>query len=236
VVKRIAIIPARGGSKRIPRKNIIDFCGKPMLAWTIEAAIKSGAFDHVIVSTEDEEIAGVARAHGAEVPFLRQSHHDDIATVSEATLAALDQAHAHFGTAFETVVQLMPNCPLRSAGDITAALNAFNSEHRTFQLSCVRFGWMNPWWALKLDAEGRSEPLFPDALKSRSQDLPPLFTPTGAIWIARADALRQSRSFYGPDHRFHSLSWISGIDIDDEDDLALAKAAYRLKPNAPQGA
>jgi CMP-N-acetylneuraminic acid synthetase len=91
-VKHIAIILARGGSKRLPRKNILDFHGKPLLAWTVEAALHSGKFDRVLVSTDDREIADIARSFGAEVPFLRKIAAGDHASSSEATLAALQQA------------------------------------------------------------------------------------------------------------------------------------------------
>lgn len=227
--RRIAIIPARGGSKRIPRKNIIDFQGLPMIAWTIRAAIGSGAFAHVIVSTEDEEIAAVSRAHGAEAPFLRDSHYDDVSTVSQATVAALAQAKRHYGEPFDIVVQLMANCPLRDSDDIRAGLKSFEAAGSEFQLSCFRFGWMNPWWALTLDASGQGAWAFPEASGVRSQDLPPLYCPTGAIWIARTEALRAAQTFYGPGHRFQPVSWIAAVDIDDEEDLAFARAAFAIK-------
>jgi N-acylneuraminate cytidylyltransferase len=232
LVTRIAIIPARGGSKRIPRKNIVDFCGKPMLAWTVEAARASEAFARVVVSTEDREIADVARAAGADVPFLRAAHHDDVADVSQATLAALQQATGHFGERYDGVVQLMANCPLRTAADITAALAAFDASGADFQISCTRFGWLNPWWAIERDGAGRGKPLFPAAMERRSQELPPLYCPTGAIWIARGAALQQAGTFYGPGHRFEPLDWISAVDIDEADDMAFARAAYAVRQAA----
>ena len=95
-MKHIAIILARGGSKRLPRKNIHDFHGKPLLAWSVEAALQSGQFDRVLVSTDDPEIADIARSFGAAVPFLRDSAADDMTPSSEATLAALGQAEQHW--------------------------------------------------------------------------------------------------------------------------------------------
>ena len=94
---RIAIIPARGGSKRIPLKNIIPFQGRPMISWSISAALDTGLFDRVLVSTEDEEIAAIGRSAGAEVPFLRRGHFDDHTPVSLATLTALEQAEDSLG-------------------------------------------------------------------------------------------------------------------------------------------
>ena len=108
----IAIIPARGGSKRIPRKNLIEFNGKPMIQWTIEAAIKTKIFDDIFVSTDDMEIAELSRGCGLNVPFLRESHFDDESTVSDATIGALSRLSSVSNRRYEKVVQLMPNCPL----------------------------------------------------------------------------------------------------------------------------
>lgn len=227
--RRIAIIPARGGSKRLPRKNILEFGGRPLLHWTIEAAQESEGFDRVIVSTEDEEIARIAVAGGAEVPFLRESHHDDFTPISAVTIAVLDQIRRQLGEEFATVVQLMANCPLRKADDIRSAIAAFDAANCDFQISCTRCGWLNPWWAFERDAEGHGKWLHPDALQSRSQDLPPLFAPTGAIWIARVAALEKSGSFYGPGHRFEPMPWERAIDIDDAEDLRLARALLQIR-------
>ena len=144
-MKHIAIILARGGSKRLPGKNILDFHGKPMLAWTIEAALQSAQYKHVLVSTDDSEIAAIARSFGAQVPFLRDSAADDITPSSEATLAALGQAEQHWGEQFDVVSQLMANCPLRDAEDITAAVQNFINQSAESQICSFRFGWMNPW-------------------------------------------------------------------------------------------
>lgn len=228
-MKHIAVIPARGGSKRLPRKNILDFHGKPMLAWSVEAALQSCQFDQVLVSTDDPEIAEIARSFGAAVPFLRNSAQDDMASSSEATLAALSQAEAHWGIRFDVVTQLMANCPLRDAGEIRSAVEAFASREALSQISCFRFGWMNPWWAAKLDAQGTPDYLFPKARLERSQDLPSLYCPSGAIWIARAQSLKTEKTFYAPGHTFYPLNWISAMDIDDAEDMEMAKACFLVK-------
>ncbi len=228
-MKHIAIILARGGSKRLPHKNILDFHGKPMLAWTIEAALQSAQYSHVLVSTDDAETADIARSFGAEVPFLRDTGADDITPSSEATLNALRQAEQYWGEQFDVVSQLMANCPLRNADDIKAAVHNFINEDAESQICSFRFGWMNPWWAVKLDAQGMPEYLFPEARVSRSQDLPPLYCPSGAIWIARGPVLKSAKTFYAPNHIFHSISWISAMDIDDAEDLEMAKACFLIK-------
>ena len=226
---RIAIIPARGGSKRLPRKNIMPFNGKPMIAWTIEAALHSGLFSKVLVSTDDEEIMQVSIQAGAHVPFLRRAAFDDHATASEATLAALRQAEEHWGDAYTSVTQLMANCPLRRCADIEDATLHFEKSGAPAQISCFKFGWMNPWWAVQLSPEGKPTYAFPDLRQSRSQDLPHLYCPTGAIWITSASSLKQHGTFYAPEHLFYPLHHISAVDIDDQDDLIMAQAFATLR-------
>jgi len=223
VVKRIAIIPARGGSKRIKNKNLINFFGKPLIAWTILAAIKSNLFNRVLVSTDSKTIARISKKYGAEVPFLRKKYYDDITPVSKATINALKYATMFWKEKYDVVVQLMPNCPLRNSMDIKKSLEVFEKKKRNLQISCFRFGWMNPWWSFIKNKNGRSKPLFPSHLKKRSQDLPILYCPTGAIWVAKTEKLIKSKTFYGKDYCFEELDWISSVDIDDYNDLKFAK-------------
>lgn len=228
IADSIAIIPARGGSRRIPRKNIVDFQGKPLIAWSIAAARDSGLFETVLVSTDDAEIADVARAHGAVVPFLRRATGDDHSPVSLATIEALEQFAAWRGRPASLVMQLLPTCPLRSAAHVQASLAAFSAGNSDFLLSCTDYGPLNPWWAISIAADGTPRPLHPEAMTSRSQDLETVYCPSGAIWIARVPALLAARSFYGPGHRFWPMDWRAAIDIDTPDDLALARALATL--------
>ena len=217
----IAVIPARGGSKRIPKKNIISFAGKPMIAWTIEAAKACHLIDTVLVSTDCPQIQAVSKEYGASVPFLRADKADHMSPVSEATLTSLYQAEEEWGE-FDIVVQLMPNCPLRNSDTINDALTTFINEDRSSQISFFKYGWMNPWWAHKLDIEGAPKPLFEKEIKARSQDLDDLYCPTGSIWISRTSTLKQHRTFYSPDMKAKVLDWIAAIDIDDYEDLKMA--------------
>lgn len=226
MAKIVAIIPARGGSKRVPGKNIMDFCGKPMIAWTIEAAIASQLFDAVVVSTDDAEIAKVALAYGALVPALRQAAADDHSPVSEATIHALEQLEAQ-GKHFDVVVQLFAVCPLRNASDIQKAYAFFEVQKAAFLISCFKYVWMNPWWAVQLDATHQPKRIFEDTFK-RSQDLPELFCPTGAIWIADVNHLKEAGTFYGKGHVFWELDWRRALDIDSYDDVALGKALFNV--------
>lgn len=220
----VAIIPARGGSRRIRGKNIVDFHGKPLIAWTIEAALSCGIFDRVFVSTDDEEIADVSRRHGVEVAFLRDDKTDDISHSYEATRHALQQLRDNLDEAYQIVVQLLPTCPLRRSETIVTAYRNFQETGAEFQISCYRPGWINPWWAYRLDENSKPSPLFPDAFTRRSQDLEPLYCVTGAIWIATAEGLEKSGTFYGPGHILHEIDIAEATDIDDEADLRIARA------------
>ena len=232
VNKAIAIIPARGGSKRIPRKNIIPLEGKPMICWTIEAALKSKYISRVIVSTDDQEIADIAVNYGAEVPFLRDSHADDHAPISMATYRTIEKLSENGILGEENIiVQLMANCPLRDANDIDTSIEEFINNNNKFQISSFKYGWMNPWWAHKVDKDGTPETIFKNGeLKKRSQDLPELYCPTGAIWIAQKDGFIEQKTFYGSNYKFSHINWINAIDIDDYDDLEMA--SYYLKQKA----
>jgi N-acylneuraminate cytidylyltransferase len=220
----LAVIPARGGSRRVPRKNIREMHGRPVLAYSVEAALGSNLFARVVVSTDDAEIADVARSLGADVPFLREaSLADDVTPVSRATIDVVDRL-AEGGEAYLEVCQLMPNCPLRTAEDVVASHRQFTGQPAEAQISVARYGWQSPWWALRRAANGTLDPVFPDALQQRSQDLPELFAPTGAIWWARTDALRRAGTFHLPGRTGWEIDWTHAIDIDTEDDWRLAEA------------
>lgn len=225
--KILAVIPARGGSKRIPKKNIVPFLGKPLIAHTIEAASQSGLFDKIVVSTDDPDIMNVSREYGADVPFLRDDKADDFSPVSEATLRTIEQLEEQ-GEVFDVVVQLFAVCPLRDASDIRNAYDFFVAQKADFVLSCFKYVWMNPWWAVQLNERHEPDWIFKDANK-RSQDLPDLFSPTGAVWIANIPALKVSKTFYGAGHKFWEMNWKHAVDIDNYEDLELAAALSTVK-------
>lgn len=221
----IAIILARGGSKRIPNKNIIEFCGRPMISWTIEAALKSNCYERVVVSTDCENIASIARENGAFVPFLRKQEADDMATSSQATIYTLNRLKS-IGITSEFVTQLMPNCPLRSQKCIQEFNKKFLSSKAHSLITCVKFGWMNPWWSFVLDNEGEAKRCFNIPENTRSQDLETLYFPVGAIWAAVVSKLLKYKTFYMPKHKFYPIDWKAGVDIDCYDDLSFAQAIY----------
>ena len=231
-VKLLAVIPARGGSKRIPRKNIRELCGRPMIAYTIDAALESGLFAEVVVSTDDPEIANTSVGLGANVPFLREPIlSDDYTPVSLVTVDVLEHLDPE-GDLYDRVVQLMPNCPLRTSDDIDSSYRQFCRTGSDSQISVTRYGWQNPWWAMKRTPEMQLEPLFEESVTVRSQDLPEVFCPTGAVWWAKTETLRQKKTFHIAGRTGWEITWKRGVDIDTEDDWALAEMLTRLGPAA----
>ena len=226
--RTIAVIPARGGSKRVPKKNIREMRGKPLIAYTVEAAIESRIFARVVVSTDCKEIADIARKAGAEIPFLREpALADDITPVSAATVDVLLRLDPQ-GEEYDHVCQLMANCPLRDGAAIQDSYRQFVVSDAGSQISVTRFGWQNPWWAMRRGPDYTLEPLFQEMLAARSQDLPELFCPTGAVWWAKAEVLRQSGTFHVPGKTGWEIDWRGGMDIDTEDDWQMAETLMIL--------
>ena len=178
-------------------------------------------------STDAEEIAAVARECGASVPFLRDATlADDQIHVSAVTLDALDRVDP--GVRVQGVAQLLANCPLRTAEDVISSFEQFERTGALSQISVTQFGWQNPWWASELTPAGAMAPIFPERMTSRSQDLPALFCPTGAIWWARPEVLRRTGTFHVPGRTGWVIPWQRAVDIDTEDDWQMAEQLLRL--------
>jgi N-acylneuraminate cytidylyltransferase len=201
--------------------------GIPLIGYTIEAAVQCNIFDRIVVSTDCPEIAEVAKEIGAEIPFMRGLElSDDITPVSAATvdmLLRLDPDAEKYGS----VCQLMPNCPLRTAADIIESYRQFLETGAESQLSVVRYGWQNPWWAMRRDADFRLDAVFKDFITQRSQDLPELFCPTGAIWWAQAGALRREGTYHLETKTGWEIPWQRGLDIDTHDDWEMAEVLFK---------
>lgn len=212
----LALIPARGGSKRLPRKNILPFAGRPMLAWTVDAALQSGVFARVLVSTDDDEIASVARASGGEV--LRRP-----AEVSSDEATLVDVVHHAFAgkAAPESFCLLLANCPLRTAEDIRRSAQMYRERRPAALLSVVSYGWTPPFRAQLLAGE-RLQPAFEDWIRKKSQAYPEVVCPTGAIYWSTPQALARADTLYIPGIEAFHMPWHRGIDIDTPEDLALA--------------
>ena len=192
---RIAVIPARGGSKRIPRKNIKLFCGKPMIAWSIEAAKSSDLFDHIIVSTDDVEIAEVAKQWGAEVPFIRPAAlSDDYAGTTEVIAHATQWAIGQ-GFDVDAVCCIYATAPLIQVDDLKRGLEALNSGNWDYAFSVTDFA-APIFRAFKQTAEGGIEMFFPEYFATRSQDLPVALHDAGQFYWGRPSAWIEGKRIF----------------------------------------
>lgn len=224
---KLAVIPARGGSKRIPRKNVKPFAGRPMIGWAIAAARDSGVFDRFVVSTDDEEIAAIARAEGAEVPFMRPAAlADDHAGTAPVIVHAMDEV-ARQGVAPQLVCCIYPCVPLLAAQDLAGALSLLEDSDAGFVFPVLAFA--SPVQrAMRRDAQGAVQPMFPEHVNTRSQDLPPAYHDAGQFYWGRADAWRSGRSPH-EGGRSIVVPASRAVDIDTPDDWALAEAIFAVR-------
>lgn len=223
----LCIIPARGGSKRIPRKNIRDFCGKPMIAWSIGAAQASALFKHIIVSTDDDEIAAVAEAYGAEAPFRRPAKlSDDHAGTTEVIAHAVQWAQ-NAGWALDAVCCLYATAPFVQAADLKAGLDRLQSGDWSYCFTATTFA--SPIFrSFRQTQDGGLEMFFPEHFSNRSQDLPEALHDAGQFYWGHPDAWTQARRIF--DH--HSTPLILPRwrvqDIDNEDDWFRAEILWKV--------
>ncbi len=217
--RRLAIIPARGGSKRLPRKNVLPFLDRPMIVHTIEQAVESGCFERVVVSTEDEEIAAIARQAGAELHVRSARLAGDAATVVEVCLEVLSGEEER-GRAYDVFACLYATAPLRRAADIVAVLGLVDEAH-PFALATTTYA-LDPHQALRAEADGTLTPMWPDLVNRRASELPPLVVDNGSTYAARVDEFQAARSFYGPGLRGHVMPRERSVDIDEPGDYELA--------------
>ncbi len=220
----LAIIPARGGSKRIPRKNIRAFGGRPMIAWPIAAAQASGLFEHIVVSTDDEEIAEVARQAGAEVPFTRPAAlADDHRGTTDVIVHALNWA-LDAGLPVEAACCVYATAAFVTADDLIAS-RALLSPDCDFVFAAVRYGHP-PQRGFLRGADGSPTLLQPEHQATRTQDLPAVYHDAGQFYWGGRDAWLERRPFFGPRTRFVELPIWRAQDIDREDDWAMAEQLF----------
>ncbi|MGG4450420.1 cytidylyltransferase domain-containing protein [Brevibacillus porteri] len=223
----LAIIPARGGSKGIPRKNIIEVGGKPLLSWTIEEAKKSAYIDRLIVSTDDEEIADVARQYEGEVPFLRPKElaMDDTPGIAPV-LHALELLPK-----YDYVVLLQPTSPLRQVIDIDGCIEKCLKEQAN---SCVSItvAEKTPYWMYHLSDNDVLEPVIKiEERFLRRQDTPTVFSLNGAVYIADTNWLQKTQSFLEPETVGYVMPKERSIDIDNQMDIVIFEAVLRQMKN-----
>jgi pseudaminic acid cytidylyltransferase len=223
---RVAVIPARGGSKRVPRKNIKDFCGKPMIAWSIEAAKKSGCFGRVVVSTDDVEIAKVALNYGAEVPFMRPA---ELADDFTGTVPVISHAVTWFKKNKINITEvccLYATAPFVKAEDLLRGLDAMLTNKSEYAISVTTFPFPIQR-SLRLDSENRIEMIYPENLNVRSQDLEECYHDAGQFYWGRASAWLSSKPLLSSLASTIILPRYRVQDIDTEEDWV--RASYIFK-------
>jgi CMP-N-acetylneuraminic acid synthetase len=223
VDETIILIPAKGGSTRLPRKNIRLLGGRPLVAWAIESARAAAVSAKVVVSTDDEEIAAVSRDCGAEVPFLRPEElSKDPAGVVDVALHALEWFERH-GSQFRTLIILLPTCPFRLAEDIRGALDLFRTADARFLMSVSKYDH-TPFAAMRLDEGSLLTPFFENYIGRKSQELPTAYRPNGAIHVLDVDAFKRTRSYFSQPLVGFVMPWDRSIDIDNASDLRFAES------------
>nr|WP_315105520.1 pseudaminic acid cytidylyltransferase [uncultured Campylobacter sp.] len=196
--KTIAVIPARGGSKRIPRKNIKPFCGKPMIAYSIEAAIRAGIFDEIIVSTDDEEIADIAKNAGASVPFMRPKELSDDFTATGAVVEHVIKFLQARGDRIKFVCTIYATAPLIDEFYIKLGLEKLRASNAKNAFSCTSMPFPI-WRTFKIAKDGRCEMFWRENFAKRSQDLEEAYQDAGQFYWTNLDAPSSDEIFFGRD-------------------------------------
>jgi pseudaminic acid cytidylyltransferase len=223
---KLCVIPARGGSKRIPRKNIKPFCGKPMIAWSIEAALQSRCFDQILVSTDDAEIAEVARQYGAQVPFMRPAELSDDHTGTTAVIAHAINWFAALGQIPEQVCCLYATAPFICADDLRKGLSILTETACDYAFSVTSYAFPIQR-AIRITETGRVEMFNPEHFNTRSQDLEEAFHDAGQFYWGRAQAWLQNKVIFGPTSAPIKLPRHRVQDIDTSEDWVRAEWLFR---------
>jgi len=223
-MKILAIIPARGGSKGVPKKNIKNMAGKPLIAWTIKLAHSSGLFDSVIVSTDDAEISNVALKHGADVPFLRplELAQDDTPTLP-VVVHAVDWLKKNKGMEYEYIVLLEPTFPMRTEKHISEAIKLLHSSGADSVVSVVPTpGHFNPHWQFTIDKDNTPKIFTGEDISditTQRQKLPVTYTRNGAIYAFKTELLFEKKpSLYGRKVQAYIMGEEYDVDIDTTND------------------
>ncbi|MDR1757206.1 MAG: pseudaminic acid cytidylyltransferase [Culturomica sp.] len=225
-MKRIAIIPARGGSKRIPKKNIKPFLGKPVIAYSIEAAAASGLFDEVMVSTDDAEIARVAEQYGARIPFLRsEAASSDVATTADALIEVI-HGYEKMGRRFDHACCLYPTAVFVTPEKLKEAFALLVQKNYLSVFPVMPFGY--PVWRSLKNEDGKLSMNYPEYLHARSQDLPAAYHDAGQFYFFKTEVLFREKTLFTSNSGGIILSELEGQDIDNETDWQLAELKYQL--------
>ncbi len=226
-MKAVAIITARGGSKRIPRKNIREFNGKPIIAYSIEAAIESGMFDEVMVSTDDEEIAEISRKYGAKVPFMRsEKTSSDTATTADVLLEVFEEYEKR-GMTFDYACCLYPTAPFVTGAKVKDAFEKLVESGADSIVPLTEFSYP-PQRGLFIDDEGKVKMLHPEYATTRSQDLQKQYHECGQFYIFKVDEFKIQQDTTMENSIPYIIDQVATQDIDNESDWVLAELKYNF--------
>ena len=223
----LCIIPARGGSKRIKRKNIRDFCGKPIIAWSIQAAKKSNCFEKIVVSTDDNEIADIAKSFGADIPFLRPKNLSDDFTGTSSVVTHCIDWYCNSGWDPNLICCLYATAPFVNSKDIAKAIDIFqldNIQRFIFSATTYRFPIQR---AFRINSDGFAEMLNPDLFKARSQDLEVAYHDAAQFYLGRTNTWLRNNNLFEGCKPFVLPSW-QVQDIDTEDDWERAELMFKI--------
>ena len=227
--KTIAIITARGGSKRIPRKNIKIFIGQPMIKYAIDAALESKIFDTVMVSTDDEEIAQITRQYGADVPFMRSKEtSNDFATTQDVLLEVVSR-YKKINKVFDIICCIYPCVPFLTGGTLVKAYNDFTKNDCDTLIPILRFS--HPIQrALRINNNGFIEYIYPEHIKTRTQDFEPMYYEVGMFSFYKCVSL--SKLYHDRKIKYFEMKETETQDIDTEDDWHYAELKYNILKGA----
>lgn len=225
-MSRIAIIPARGGSKRIPRKNIKEFCGKPILAYSIEAALNSQLFDEVMVSTDDAEIADIAKQYGASVPFLRSAETANDFAILKDVLNEVLSEYKELGKEFDEICCILPTAPLVETADIIKSHEILEREKCVSVVPVVKYSY-TIFRSLKIE-NGRLAMNWPENFPKRSQDLPDAYHDAGLFYWYNKKYFEEKIAGFGENACPYILEEEKVQDIDTLDDWKIAEMKYKM--------
>ena len=225
---QLAVIPARGGSKRIPRKNIKKFHGKPMIAWSIQAALNSGCIDEVWVSTDDEEIAAIAQTYGAKVPFIRPAHlSDDFATTADVMQHAVQECQIQYQQLPDYVCCLYATAPFVQQQDLLQGFELIQSKDLDYVFSATNYSFPIQR-AIKIDSDGKVNMFSPEYFNTRSQDLEEAWHDAGQFYWGKTSAWLNKSVIFSSNSKIVPLPQFRVQDIDTVQDWQRAELIAQI--------
>ena len=225
-MKALAVITARGGSKRIPRKNIKEFCGQPIITYSIKAALESGVFEEVMVSTDDAEIAEIAKGAGAQVPFMRSSDTANAFATTADVIAEVLESYKQCGKEFDAVCCIYPTAPFVSATKLKNAMNLLEEKDADSVLPVVRFSFP-PQRSVVME-DGFMKFKWPEHALTRSQDLEPFYHDAGQFYCINVNSFAEQKKMIMEKTVPIEMPELEVQDIDTEEDWQIAEVKYKV--------